>query len=314
MRPLWIACEQVERGGQSRYLTDIEGRRDTYKMEPVAPLVSTEWLGANLGRPGVVIIDATYHLPNVKRDARAEYEREHIPGAMFFDIEAISDHATDLPHMLPPPDAFARALESLGIGSDDHVIAYDSYGLMSAARPWWMLRVFGHDRVSVLDGGLPKWKREGRPVTDAPSTPATGKRFEARLRPELVRSKAQLLANLTARTEQVLDARSAGRFQGTQPEPRPGLRGGRIPGSRNLPYNELLDPEQGTVLPPDALRARFKSAGINPQQPVVTSCGSGVTACVLALGLELAGARRVAVYDGSWSEWGLPGDTPVETG
>jgi thiosulfate/3-mercaptopyruvate sulfurtransferase len=282
-------------------------------MEP-APLVSTEWLAANLGRPGIVVLDATYHLPNVKRDARAEYEREHIPGALFFDVDKVADPANPLPHMLPSADAFARTMEALGIGSDDHVIAYDSYGLMSAARPWWMLRTFGHDRASVLDGGLPKWKREGRPVTDAPSIPAKGKRFTARLRPELVRDRAQVLANLSGRSEQVLDARAAGRFQGTQPEPRAGLRSGHIPGSHNLPYNQLLDPNSGTVLPPDALRALFRNAGIDPQKPVVTSCGSGVTACVLALGLGMVGARQVAVYDGSWSEWGLPGDTPVETG
>ncbi len=283
-------------------------------MEPASPLVSTEWLGTNLGNPGIVVVDATYHLPNVRRDARSEYAREHIPGALFFDIDAISDQGSALPHMLPPPEAFARAMSDLGIGNDDHVVAYDNYGLFSAARPWWMLRSFGHDRVSVLDGGLPKWKREGRPVTDAPSTPSSGKKFMARPRPDLVRDKAQMLANLVARSEQVLDARSAGRFQGGQPEPRAGLRSGRIPGSRNLPYNELLDPDRGTVLAPDRLRTLFNGAGIDPQRPVVTSCGSGVTACVLALGLELTGAQRVAVYDGSWSEWGLPGDTPVETG
>jgi thiosulfate/3-mercaptopyruvate sulfurtransferase len=294
-----------------------DGYRDCrtgYKMNANAPLVSTEWLAANLGRPGIVVLDATYHLPNVKRDARAEYAREHVPGALFFDVDRVADHTNPLPHMLPPPEAFAQTMEALGIGSDDHVVAYDSYGLMSAARPWWMLRVFGHDRASVLDGGLPKWKREGRPVTDAPSAPATGKRFKARLRPELVRDRSQMLANLAARSEQVLDARAAGRFQGTQPEPRAGLRSGHIPGSRNLPYNQLLDAGSGTVLPPDALRTMFKNAGIDPQKPVVTSCGSGVTACVLALGLDLVGARQVAVYDGSWSEWGLPGDTPVETG
>jgi thiosulfate/3-mercaptopyruvate sulfurtransferase len=277
-------------------------------------LVSSQWLADNLGRAGLVVVDATYHLPTVKRDARAEYEREHIPGAIFFDIDTIADPTSPLPHMLPSPESFARTVEGLGIGSDDHVVAYDSYGLMSAARPWWMFRIFGHDRVSVLDGGLPKWKREGRPVTDAASVPAAGKRFQARFRSELVRSKEQLLGNLKGKAEQVLDARAAGRFQGTAPEPRAGLRSGHIPGSLNLPYNQLVDAQAHTVLPREALLKQFSQAGLDLGKPIVTSCGSGVTACVLALGLELAGARKVAVYDGSWSEWGLPGSTPVETG
>lgn len=283
-------------------------------MPPIPSLVSTQWLADRLGQPGIVVVDATYHLPNVPRDARAEYAREHIPGAQFFDVDGISDPDSDLPHMLPLPADFARAVEALGIGSDDHVVAYDGYGLMSAARPWWMFRAFGHDRVSVLDGGLPQWKREGRPLSAEPSTPAPGKRFTARLRPELVRSKDQLLANLSTQAEQVLDARAAGRFQGTAPEPRQGLRSGHIPGSRNLPFTRLLDPAVQTMLPADKLKQLFQEAGIDPAKPVVTSCGSGVTACVLALGLEQIGARRVAIYDGSWSEWGLPGNTPVETG
>lgn len=283
-------------------------------MAEVSSLVSTHWLAERLGQPGIAIIDATYHLPNVPRDARAEYAREHIPGAQFFDVDGISDPGSDLPHMLPSPEAFAQAVTALGIGDDDHVIAYDSYGLMSAARPWWMFRVFGHDRVSVLDGGLPKWKREGRPLTNAPSAAVPGKRFTPRFRPELVRSKAQLLENLNTRAEQVLDARAAGRFQGTAPEPRQGLRSGHIPASCNLPFNRLVDPNDQTMASPETLKQLFREAGIDPAKPVVTTCGSGVTACVLALGLERIGAKTVAIYDGSWSEWGLPGDTPVETG
>jgi thiosulfate/3-mercaptopyruvate sulfurtransferase len=283
-------------------------------MAQVPPLVTTAWLAEYLGRPGIAIVDATYHLPTVKRDARAEYEREHIPGAQFFDVDKIADPESDLPHMLPAPADFARAAEALGIGSDDHVIAYDTYGLMSAARPWWMFRAFGHDRVSVLDGGLPKWKREGRPLTGAASAPARGKAFRAAFRPEMVRSKDQLLANLGSRAETVLDARAAGRFQGTAPEPRQGLRSGHIPGSRNLPFNRLLDPADQTMVAPEQLKRLFAEAGIDAAKPVVTSCGSGVTACVLALGLEQIGAKRVAIYDGSWSEWGLPGNTPVESG
>jgi thiosulfate/3-mercaptopyruvate sulfurtransferase len=283
-------------------------------MSQVTPLVSTGWLADALGRPGTVVLDATYHLPNVPRDARAEYAREHVPGALFFDVDGISDPNSDLPHMLPSAADFARAAEALGIGDDDHVIAYDTYGLMSAARPWWMFRIFGHDKVSVLDGGLAKWKREGRPLTDAASKPASGKRFTARFRPDLVRSKDQLLANLKTHAEQVLDARAAARFQGTAPEPRQGLRSGHIPGSRNLPFNRLLDPADQTMLPPAKLKVLFAEAGIDPAKPIVTSCGSGVTACVLALGLERIGAKKVAIYDGSWSEWGLPGNTPVESG
>ena len=283
-------------------------------MAPASPLVSTQWLADNLGRPGVVVLDATYHLPTAKRDPRAEYAREHIPGALFFDIDSIADPDSSLPHMLPSPESFARTVEALGIGSDDHVVAYDSYGLMSAARPWWMFRVFGHDRVSVLDGGLAKWKREGRPVTGAKARQRMGKRFQPRPRPDLVRSKDQLLGNLKGQSEQVLDARAAGRFQGTAPEPRAGLRSGHIPGSFNLPYNRLVDAGAQTVLSREALLEQFTKAGVDLRKPIVTSCGSGVTACVLALGLELAGAKRVAVYDGSWSEWGLPGNTPVEMG
>jgi thiosulfate/3-mercaptopyruvate sulfurtransferase len=281
-------------------------------MDKVPALVSTAWLAENIGRPDVAVIDATYHLPTVPRDARAEYAAAHIPGAAFFDIDAVSDHATSLPHMLPSPDAFAAAVAALGIGDRDHVVAYDAYGLFSAARAWWMFRVFGHDGVSVLDGGLPKWRREGRPVSAAlPSRPPGT--FAPRFRPELVRSKDQMLANLRSKAEQVIDARSVGRFRGADPEPRPGLRGGHIPGSRNLPHTRLVDPDELTVAPPEDLRDMFARAGIDPQRPVVASCGSGVTACVLALGLHVIGAERVAVYDGSWSEWGQPGATPVET-
>jgi thiosulfate/3-mercaptopyruvate sulfurtransferase len=283
-------------------------------MAQIPSLVSTERLADGLGKPGIAVLDATYHLPNVARDARAEYAREHIPGALFFDVDGISDPNSDLPHMLPTPADFALAVEALGIGDDDHVVAYDTYGLMSAARPWWMFRIFGHDRVSVLDGGLAKWKREGRPLTGAVSKPATGKRFTARFQADLVRSKAQLKTNLQSRAEQVLDARAAARFLGTAPEPRQGLRSGHIPGSRNLPFNNLLDPKDQTMVPPEELKRLFADAGIDPAKPIVTSCGSGVTACVLALGLERIGAKHVAIYDGSWSEWGLLGDTPVETG
>jgi thiosulfate/3-mercaptopyruvate sulfurtransferase len=284
----------------------------------MSPLVSTDWLADKLGDADVVVVDATYHLPTAKRDARAEFANAHIPGAGFFDIDGISDKASSLPHMLPSPAEFKQAVEALGIGDASMVVAYDSYGLMSAARAWWMLRIFGHDQVAVLDGGLAKWQREGRMLESGEPAPGPalegGASFTPRFRPELVRSRQQVLSNVASKTEQVLDARAAGRFKGTEPEPRAGLRSGHIPGSRNLPFTQLLDPTSKTVLPPDELRQRFAAAGIDPAQPIVTSCGSGVTACVLALGLARIGAPDAAVYDGSWSEWGQGSDTPVETG
>lgn len=279
----------------------------------VPPLVTTDWLAQRLGAPGVVVADATYHLPNTGRSGHAEYLAGHIPGAVFFDVDGIRDESDPLPHMLPSADAFSAAMSRLGIANGDHVVAYDAHGLMSAARAWWMLRVFGHERVSLLDGGLPKWRREGRPLEPGEVRREAG-RFGAVLRPELVRAKRDLLANLDSRREQVVDARSAARFEGSAPEPRAGLRGGHIPGSRSLPYDALLDREHRTVLSPERIGAAFDAAGIDRTRPVVCSCGSGVTAAVLAFGLFLTGKDDAAVYDGSWSEWGLPGDTPVETG
>jgi thiosulfate/3-mercaptopyruvate sulfurtransferase len=276
-------------------------------------LVSTEWLAERLGNPDLRVLDATYHLPNLKRDARAEYAAAHIPGAVFFDIDAIADPSIPLPHMLPPPGRFAEAVGALGIGDNTFVVAYDSYGLMSAARVWWMFRAFGYDRVAVLDGGLPKWKAEGRPVDDKPVVPPP-RTFTPKFRPRVLRRKNDILENLKTQAEQVIDARSAGRFRGTDPEPRAGLRSGHIPGSRNVPYASLLDPKTQTVLPAEALRQRFQAAQVDLGKPLVTSCGSGVTACVLALGLHLIGIPQVAVYDGSWAEWGEGGSTPVETG
>jgi thiosulfate/3-mercaptopyruvate sulfurtransferase len=234
-----------------------------------------------------------------------------VPGAVFFDIDAIADRTTSLPHMLPSPEAFAAAVGALGIGSGDRVGVYDVRGVVSAARVWWTFRVFGHEAVAVLDGGLRKWQAEGRPVEHGAPKPAP-RTFTARLRPELVRSLDAMRANLTSRAAQVLDARSAGRFAGTEPEPRPGLRGGHIPGSLNLPY-ETLYRADGTLKAPDELRGAITAAGVDLGRPVVTSCGSGVTASVLALALYLVGRPDAAVYDGSWSEWGSRSDTPVET-
>lgn len=276
-------------------------------------LVSTDWLAAHLGDPAVAIADATFTLPGVRPTGAERYAEAHIPGAVYFDIDAIADAADPLPHMLPRPADFARAMTALGLGDGCRIVVYDAAGLSSAPRAWWMLRGFGHEDVAVLDGGLPKWRAEGRPLTAAPPHPEP-RPFTARFDPSRVRDKAALLANLASRREQVVDARAAARFAGTAPEPRPGLRPGHIPGSLNLPSDRLADPQTRTVLPAAAIEAQFRALGLTPETPVVTSCGSGVTACVLAFGLHLIGWREAAVYDGSWSEWGQPGDTPVATG
>ena len=286
-------------------------------MSPVArapqasPLVTPEWLAQNLGRRDVRVVDGSWHMPQLKRDARAEFVEAHVPGAVFFDIDAIADPRTSLPHMLPRAAEFSRSVGRLGIGDRDRVIVYDSRGVVSAARVWWTFRAFGHDAVAVLDGGLPRWRAEGRPVESGSAAPKP-LRFTARLRRSLVRDLAGMRRNLTTRKAQVLDARSRGRFAGTEPEPRAGLRAGHIPRSLNLPYDELYQ-KDGTLLPPDALRQKFEASGLDLDKPVVTSCGSGVTASVLALGLYAIGRPDVAVYDGSWTEWGGDGDTPIET-
>jgi thiosulfate/3-mercaptopyruvate sulfurtransferase len=276
-------------------------------------LVSTEWLAEHLTDPDIKILDGSFKMPEVTPLASADYRMRHIHGAVFFDIDEIADRASPLPHMLPDPIAFGVAMSKLGIGSGDQVVVYDTVGVVSATRVWWMLRAFGHERVSVLDGGLPKWLAEERPVTDT-ATPTTQRAYRVQPRPELVRNKAQLLANLGSRAEQVLDARTRERFEGKAPEPWPGRRPGRIPGSLNLPYSLLTNATDKTVVPAAELQRRFAEAGVTSDKPVITSCGSGVTACVLAFGLYLAGREDVAVYDGSWAEWGLPGDTPVATG
>jgi thiosulfate/3-mercaptopyruvate sulfurtransferase len=277
----------------------------------IDPVVSTEWLAKHLGARHLRVLDGSWHMPQLQRDPRAEFAAAHIPGAAFFDIDAIADHATGLPHMLPGPEAFAAAVGALGVGSGDRVVVYDVRGVVSAARVWWTFRALGHDAVAVLDGGLRKWRAEGRPVESGAATPPA-RVFTAHQRPELVRDLEAMRANVTSRAAQVLDARSAGRFAGTEPEPRPGLRGGHIPGSLNLPNETLYQPD-GTLKSVADLRTTFDACGVDLDKPVVTSCGSGVTASVLALALYLLGRRGVAVYDGSWSEWGGRADTQVET-
>jgi thiosulfate/3-mercaptopyruvate sulfurtransferase len=279
---------------------------------PQQPLVSTAWLAENLGKPEVVVFDATKYLPNEPKDGLTEFRRAHIPGARFFDIDAIADADTDLPHMVPAPGRFAKLVGALGVGNDSVVVFYDQKGLASAARGWWMMGLYGHDAAAVLDGGLPKWLAEGRNVEAGDPAPATAQTFVPAYRPARLRGLGDLLANLQTGAELVLDARATARFRGEAPELRPGLRSGHIPGSRNLPYTELLAPDQ-TLLPPDALRARLAAAGVDGAKPVVTSCGSGVTATILTLAMRLAGLPDGAVYDGSWTEWGGRPDTPVET-
>jgi thiosulfate/3-mercaptopyruvate sulfurtransferase len=275
------------------------------------PVVTTEWLAKHLGESDLRLVDGTWHMPQAKRDARAEFEAAHVPGATFFDIDAISDRSTALPHMLPPAPQFATAVGALGIGSADRIVVYDVRGVVSAARVWWTFRAFGHDAVAVLDGGLKKWRDEGRPVERGAALPRPAT-FTARPRPELVHDLEAMRANIGSRAAQVLDARSAGRFAGTEPEPRAGLRGGHIPGSLNLPYETLYEPN-GTLKSGNELRGVVAGAGVDLGRPIVTTCGSGVTASVLALALYLLGRRDVAVYDGSWSEWGGRADTPIET-
>jgi len=277
-------------------------------------LVETDWLIDNLDAPNVRVIDVSYFLPGVDRNPQEEFAAKHIPGAVYFDINDIADMDTDLPHMLPDAETFSDKVSALGIANTDKVVAYDSNGGgMAAARAWWMFRVFGHDDVALLNGGLPKWLAEDRPTTDKASSPTLAA-FTAAKNETLVRDINQLLANIDSGTEQVVDARSKDRFVGKAPEPRKGAGGGHIPGSLNLPFVDFFDKDQNFVMRgAEELTNSITAAGIDLERPITTSCGSGVSAAMLALGFYLIGREDVAVYDGSWSEWGMRPDTPIDT-
>ena len=278
----------------------------------MGPLVTTEWLAAELGKPDLLVFDATKYLPNEDKDGKAEFLKAHIPGARYFDIDQVADPDTDLPHMVPTPGRFAKLMAELGVGNASRIVFYDQKGLASAARGWWLMGLFGHDQAAVLDGGLPKWLREGRPTETGMPAAAASATFLPEYRATRLRGVGDLMRNVASQAELVLDARAAGRFTGAVPEPRAGMRSGHIPGSESVPYTELLNAD-GTFRSVSEVKARFAKAGVDGSLPVVTSCGSGVTACILTLGLRLAGLPEGAVYDGSWTEWGGRADTPVET-
>ncbi|WP_149537658.1 sulfurtransferase [Siccirubricoccus phaeus] len=274
-------------------------------------LVSTEWLAAELGKPDLIVFDTTKYLPNEPFDGKAKYLEAHIPGARFFDIDVVADPDSDLPHMIPTAARFEKLLGALGVSTASRVVFYDQKGLASAARGWWLMRLFGHHAAAVLDGGLPKWLKEGRPTEAGEPLAPAPTHFTADFQAELVKGIGDVkrIIRQGGGGALILDARSKGRFDGTAPEPRPGLPSGHMPGAASVPYNELLNADQ-TFKDPEALKARFEAAGVTAERPVVTSCGTGVTACILALGLLRAGFPEAAVYDGSWTEWAGRPETP----
>ncbi len=273
-------------------------------------LVSTQWLADHLKSPDLRVFDASWYLPEMERDARGEYDAGHIPGARFFDIDEISDQRSSLPHTVPPVEKFMSRMRAMGVGDGHQVVVYDGMGLLSAARVWWLFRLMGKPDIAVLDGGLPKWLAEGRPLEDLPPM-IRDRHMTVHRQAQMIRDVTQVAAAAKLGDHEIIDARAPARFAGTAPEPREGLRRGHIPGSKNLHYAALLNPD-GTMKPVPELRALFERAGVDLAKPVITTCGSGVTACILDLALERMGHHRHAVYDGSWSEWGMYNDLKVE--
>lgn len=275
-------------------------------------LVSTSWLAKHIKDPDLRILDASWYLPAMGRDPKAEYDAAHIPGARFFDIDDVSDNRSDLPHMVPPVEKFMSRLRAMGVGDGHQVVVYDGMGLFSAARVWWLFRLMGQDNIAVLDGGLPKWQAEGREVEDLPPV-IRDRHMTVRRQAHMVKDVTQVSAASKLKDHEILDARAPGRFRGEDPEPREGMRAGHIPGAKNVPFATLLNAD-GTMKDPDGLRAVFAAAGVDLNKPAITSCGSGVTGTIINLALEVLGKRDHSLYDGSWSEWGQFPTLPVATG